>query len=100
MIQPPNLSGDYRQDFPRIKQFFEEVFTDLNFDNMDGEELSGVTATAGDALVINHNLGRVPTRFIPTKQDKVGSVFMSAATVKQVTIKASVNTMAVTFFIQ
>ena len=100
MIAPPTLTGNYEEDYPRIRDFFESISTGIDFDNLDGEEIAATTGTAGAPLVVNHKLGRVPTRFVITGQDKVGSVIKTTATIKTVTIEGSVDTRAVTFLLQ
>lgn len=100
MIEPPTLSGDYKEDMASLMEFFNNLQTSINFDNLDGQEISSTTPLATISLVVKHKLDRIPTRFIVTAQDKAGSVIMTAADVKTVTIEGSVDSMAVTFFLQ
>ena len=100
MIEPPNLTGDYKEDFLTLNTFLKSLSNEVDFDNLDGEEITATTVTAGVGLVVDHNLGRIPKRFIVMNQDKQANVFMDTADNKQITIESSVNAVEVKFFIQ
>jgi len=100
MIEPPNLTGVYETDVGALREFFNTLSNGIDFDNLDGQEVSGVTATAGTPLILEHALNREPRRMIVVSQDKSGSVHMSAQDSSTVSLVGSVDTMAITVFIQ
>lgn len=71
-------------------------------DNIDWAEVSYASNGAPDTEdTVPHTLGRIPTRFIVTSQDKAGSVYVSgtAFTATNIYLKTSAATVAVKLFV-
>ena len=100
MITPPNLTGVYETDVPALLDFFKQAYGQISLDNFEGEEIETTTVTASTDHTVDHNLGKVPRRFITIQQNKLASVIMITATAKTITIQSSVDAVKTKFFIE
>jgi hypothetical protein len=100
MPDVPNLTGDYEIDFPRIKEFMDEVSSNMEFENFDGQELEHTLAVAATPEAISHKLGRIPRRFIVLDNDKAATIRRTAWSKDDITLESSVNDTTIKVFIQ
>ncbi len=95
-----DLTGDYEQDFPVLKEMFQALAVANTVENMEGPVITHQFSSLVNETE-NHTLERIPTKLIPTLlEGALGTVLFVSATDKTVTLKASDALIKYSFYLE
>lgn len=94
-----DLTGDYSNDWPILREMLLSITNESNVDNMQGEVIEH-TFTTTSAESITHRLGKTPTLWKILDLTVAGTVYRSAWDETTVSLVSSSSSQTVKIYVE